>query len=336
MYSIAKPLFLLLIVRYFQVQKFLFVDCKIFPSAKTQKQLDRKYKSEFKLQKSIDNATQKITKQNQKCKFFQLQKPLFCVNFNMFSSAKTLKNSPNVSSAKALVFVVKFAKVLYNDCMFCITNNWYQLLRPQFEEPFFKNLCEFLDKEYATKTIYPKPENVFNSINHIKYDDVKVVILGQDPYHEPNQAHGLAFSVESGVELPPSLKNIFKEIKAEFGFQNTNGNLMCWERQGVLLLNSVLTVQRGRANSHKGLGWEIITQKIVDLLSARSQPVVFMLWGASAQKIGANVDQSKHLVLKCAHPSPLSAYNGFFGCNHFKKANEFLERMGKQPIDWHT
>lgn len=220
--------------------------------------------------------------------------------------------------------------------MLYITKNWYELLKPELEKPSFQQFLGFLDRQYQTKTIYPKPENIFNSINHIKYDDVKVVIIGQDPYHEPNQAHGLAFSVENGVELPPSLVNIFKEIKAEFGFQNTNGNLMKWEQQGVLLLNSVLTVERGKANSHKGLGWEAVTQKIVSLLNQRQKPIVFLLWGASAQKVGEVVTNPNHFVLKCAHPSPLSAYNGFFGCGHFKKANEFLEKNGETPIDWRT
>lgn len=220
--------------------------------------------------------------------------------------------------------------------MLYITKNWYELLKPELEKPSFQQFLDFLDRQYQTKTIYPKPENIFNSINHIKYDDVKVVIIGQDPYHEPNQAHGLAFSVENGVEIPPSLVNIFKEIKAEFGFQNTNGNLMRWEQQGVLLLNSVLTVERGKANSHKGLGWEAVTQKIVSLLNQRQKPIVFLLWGASAQKVGEVVTNPNHLVLKCAHPSPLSAYNGFFGCGHFKKANEFLEKNGETPIDWRT
>lgn len=220
--------------------------------------------------------------------------------------------------------------------MFCITQNWYELLKDEFEKPYYKNLEKFLENEYKTKTVYPKPENVFNSINRVRFDDVKVVIIGQDPYHEPNQAHGLSFSVENGVELPPSLVNIFKEIKNEYAFQNTNGNLLCWAKQGVLLLNSVLTVEKGKANSHKGMGWENLTQKIIDLLSDREEPIVFLLWGASAQKVGAKIDTSKHLILKSVHPSPLSAYNGFFGCGHFKKANEFLKNHGKAEIDWRT
>jgi uracil-DNA glycosylase len=220
--------------------------------------------------------------------------------------------------------------------MFCIANNWYELLKDEFEKPYYKNLTKFLEQEYATKIIYPKPELVFNSINHVKYKDVKVVIIGQDPYHEPNQAHGLSFSVENGVQLPPSLINIFKEIKTEYGYQNTNGNLSNWVKQGVLLLNSVLTVEKGHANSHKGMGWENITQKIINLLNERKDPLVFILWGASAQRVGASIDTSRHLVLKSVHPSPLSAYGGFFGCDHFKKANEFLILHGKAEIDWRT
>lgn len=220
--------------------------------------------------------------------------------------------------------------------MFCITKNWYELLKEEFEKPYYEKLSQFLESEYATKTIYPKPEYVFNSINNVKYNDVKVVIIGQDPYHEPNQAHGLAFSVENDVKLPPSLVNIFKEIHNEYGYQNTNGNLLNWAKQGVLLINSVLTVERAKANSHKGMGWENITQKIIELLNKRQSPMVFMLWGASAQKIGSAITNPSHLVLKSVHPSPLSAYNGFFGCGHFKKANEFLEKLNLKPIDWRT
>ena len=220
--------------------------------------------------------------------------------------------------------------------MFCIAKNWYDLLSDEFEKDYYKKLSAFLEKEYSTKTIYPAPEKVFNSINHVKYQDVKVVILGQDPYHEPGQAHGLSFSVENGIELPPSLVNIFKEIESEYGFKNTNGNLSSWAKQGVLLLNSVLTVERGKANSHKGKGWENITKKVISLLNDRKDPIVFLLWGRSAQEIGELVTNPWHLKLKSVHPSPLSAYAGFFGCNHFKLANEFLKNNGKPEIDWHT
>ncbi len=220
--------------------------------------------------------------------------------------------------------------------MFIISQNWYELLKDEFEKPYYKKLEKFLEQEYKTKIIYPVPEKVFNSINHVKYEDVKVVIIGQDPYHEPNQAHGLSFSVENGVQLPPSLVNIFKEIKNEYGYQNINGNLTNWVKQGVLLLNSVLTVQKGHANSHKGMGWENLTQKIIDLLNQREKPIVFLLWGSCAQKIGANINTQKHYVLKTVHPSPLSAYGGFFGCEHFKKTNQFLLSHGQKEIDWHT
>lgn len=220
--------------------------------------------------------------------------------------------------------------------MFCIAKNWYELLKDEFEKDYYKKLSLFLENEYKTKTIYPKPENVFNSINHVKFNDVKVVVIGQDPYHEPGQAHGLSFSVENGVELPPSLVNIFKEIQNEYGYKNANGNLTCWANQGVLLLNSVLTVERGKANSHSGKGWENITKKIISLLNERKDPIVFLLWGRSAQQIGEIVTNPWHLKLKSVHPSPLSAYAGFFGCNHFKLANEFLKNQGKTEIDWHT
>ena len=220
--------------------------------------------------------------------------------------------------------------------MFIISNTWFNLLKDEFEKPYYQKLSSFLESEYKTKTIYPKPENVFNSINKVKFDDVKVVIIGQDPYHEPNQAHGLSFSVENGVELPPSLVNIFKEIKNEYGFQNTNGNLTGWAKQGVLLLNSVLTVERGKANSHKNMGWENITKKIISLLNERKDPIVFLLWGRSASEIGKLVTNPWHLKLESVHPSPLSAYGGFFGCDHFRKANEFLKIIGKTEIDWRT
>ena len=219
--------------------------------------------------------------------------------------------------------------------MFKITKNWYELLKPELTSQQFKNLQDFLTEEYNTKKIYPTPENVFNALNLVKYNDVKVVIIGQDPYHQPGQAHGLSFSVQNGIKLPPSLVNIYKEIEDEIGKKScTNGDLTAWAKQGVLLLNSVLTVRDSQANSHKNMGWEKITSKVVELLSKREKPVVFLLWGANAIAIGKNIDRSKHLVLTCAHPSPLSAYNGFFGCNHFVKANEFLIKNNETPIEW--
>ena len=219
--------------------------------------------------------------------------------------------------------------------MFPITKNWFELLKDEFNSEEFKTLQAFLNKEYANYKIYPKTNNVFNALNLIKFEDVKVVIIGQDPYHQPGQAHGLCFSVENGVALPPSLKNIYKEIEDETGKKSvTNGNLTAWAKQGVLLLNSVLTVRESQPNSHKNKGWERITSKIISLLNERDTPVIFLLWGANAQGIGKEINRSKHFVLSCAHPSPLSAYNGFFGCGHFVKTNEILKKLRKQEIEW--
>ena len=219
--------------------------------------------------------------------------------------------------------------------MIKITKNWANLLKDEFQKPYFKELQAFLDKEYSTHTVYPAMENIFNALNAVKYEDVKVVIIGQDPYHEPGQAQGMAFSVPDGVEIPPSLVNIYKEIESDLGIkcQNT-GNLMRWAKQGVLLLNTSLTVRRGQANSHRGHGWEIFTNEIIKLLSNRPDPMVFMLWGSNAQSFASEIGK-QHLVLKAPHPSPLSAYRGFFGCKHFSKANTFLVAHGKTPIDWH-
>ncbi|MBO5888919.1 MAG: uracil-DNA glycosylase [Clostridia bacterium] len=219
--------------------------------------------------------------------------------------------------------------------MIKITQNWFELLKEEFEKPYFKNLQKFLDEEYSKYTIYPKVEKIFNALNKVKYNDVKVVIIGQDPYHEPGQAHGLSFSVEEGVNLPPSLQNIYKEINSDLGVPiSKSGNLTCWAKQGVLLLNTVLTVRRSQANSHQNKGWEIFTSKVIELLNKREAPIVFMLWGNSAKKIGEKITNPNHFILKSAHPSPLSAYNGFFGCKHFSKANEFLISKGYNKIDW--
>lgn len=220
--------------------------------------------------------------------------------------------------------------------MFPIANNWYQLLRSTFETEEYKRLSRFLDEEYNRKTIYPLPQNVFNAINLVKYNDVKVVIIGQDPYHEPNQAHGLCFSVEQGVIFPPSLRNVFKELQDDLGcFVPNNGNLTKWAKQGVLLLNSVLTVEKGKANSHKGKGWELVTRRIIQLLNEREKPVVFLLWGGSAREIGKEVTNSRHFKLTCAHPSPMSAnQGGWWGNKHFSKTNEILKNLGEKPIDW--
>ena len=219
--------------------------------------------------------------------------------------------------------------------MIRITKNWANLLKDEFQKPYFKELQAFLDKEYSTHTIYPAMENIFNALNAVKYEDVKVVIIGQDPYHEPGQAQGMAFSVPDGVEIPPSLVNIYKEIESDLGIKcEKSGNLMRWAKQGVLLLNTSLTVRRGQANSHRRHGWEIFTNEIIKLLSKRPDPMVFMLWGSNAQSFAPEIGK-QHLVLKAPHPSPLSAYRGFFGCKHFSKANTFLVAHGKTPIDWH-
>lgn len=221
--------------------------------------------------------------------------------------------------------------------MFVIKKNWYEKLKSEFETDSYKNLETWLNHEYSTKTIYPTPEKVFNALNLVKYDDVKVVIIGQDPYHNPHQAHGLSFSVEDDVAIPPSLQNIYKELNSDLGcyIPTNNGNLTKWAQQGVLLLNSVLTVEQNKPNSHKNKGWERITSKVVELLNERKDPVIFLLWGSNAKAIGKNIDRAKHYVLTAVHPSPMSAnQGGWFGCKHFSKTNEILKSLGKTPIDW--
>lgn len=216
-----------------------------------------------------------------------------------------------------------------------IRKSWYELLKDDFEKDSFKNLQIFLAGEREKYKIYPDDDNVFSALNAVAFDDVKVVIIGQDPYHEPNQAHGLCFSVLDKTPIPPSLVNIYKEIEDDLKIKcNSSGDLTRWARQGVLLLNTTLTVRKGEANSHQGKGWEKITGKIIDLLSKRQKPIVFLLWGANAQAFASKIP-SWHLVLKAPHPSPLSAYRGFFGCRHFSKCNDFLAKNNITPIDWH-
>ena len=208
-------------------------------------------------------------------------------------------------------------------------NSWDILLKDEFEKPYYLNLRKFLSQEYKTQTIYPHMNDIFNALKYTDYQNVKVVILGQDPYHQPNQAHGLCFSVKKGVNPPPSLQNMYKEIHAEYGYPIPNhGELTYWAEQGVLMLNTVLTVRESQPNSHKGMGWEIFTDDIMSLLNQRPEPMVFLLWGANARAKTKLITNPAHLVLTSAHPSPLSAYNGFFGNNHFKKANEFLKQNG--------
>lgn len=218
--------------------------------------------------------------------------------------------------------------------MIRITKSWANLLKDEFEKPYFKNLQKFLEEEYSKYDIYPDMSNIFNALNAVKYEDVKVVIIGQDPYHEPGQAHGLSFSVQDGIALPPSLVNIYKEIEDDLHIKcEQSGNLTRWAKQGVLLLNTTLTVRRAQANSHRGKGWETFTNEIIKLLSARKDPMVFILWGSNAQAFAPEI-APQHLILKAPHPSPLSAYRGFFGCKHFSKANDFLIKHNKTPIDW--
>lgn len=218
--------------------------------------------------------------------------------------------------------------------MIKIRKSWYDLLKDEFQKDYFKKLQEFLKVEYSKYEIYPPEDKIFNALNHVPYDKIKVVIIGQDPYHEPGQAQGMSFSVPENVEIPPSLVNMMKEIESDLGIKcYNNGNLERWANQGVLLLNTVLTVRRGQANSHKDKGWEILTRKIIELIGKREKPIVFLLWGSYAQSY-ENLIGPQHLVLKAPHPSPLSAYRGFFGCKHFSKCNEFLKQNNVEPIDW--
>ena len=215
-----------------------------------------------------------------------------------------------------------------------IGNEWDSLLADQFESEYYHKLREFLKTEYRSRVIYPPMEDIWNALKSVSYSDVKIVILGQDPYHGEGQAHGMCFSVRKGVEPPPSLKNIYKELKSDLGIDTPDhGYLQSWADQGVLLLNTVLTVRAGAAASHRGKGWEILTDRIIELLNQREKPMVFMLWGRPAREKKSLITNKNHLILEAAHPSPLSAYNGFFGCRHFSKAKTFLENNG-QTIDW--
>ncbi|MFU8818596.1 MAG: uracil-DNA glycosylase [Desulfurivibrio sp.] len=217
-----------------------------------------------------------------------------------------------------------------------LEDSWKQRLLPEFSQPYMRNLKSFLLTELAAgKTVYPKGAEMFAALNLIPFNRVKVVILGQDPYHGPNQAHGLCFSVRPGTAIPPSLLNIYKELKEDVGFTMPgHGYLQSWAEQGVLLLNATLSVQAGLAGSHQGKGWEQFTDRIVHLLNEEGEHLVFMLWGSYAQKKGSFIDPQRHLVLKAPHPSPLSAHRGFFGCRHFSRANRYLEAHGKTPVNW--
>lgn len=216
-----------------------------------------------------------------------------------------------------------------------IGNSWDTILQEEFKKDYYLKLREFLKYEYSHYHVYPDMYDIFNALRYTDYGDVRAVIIGQDPYHGPGQAHGLCFSVKKGVVPPPSLKNIFKELQADIGLAPTlNGELIPWAKQGVLLLNTVLTVRQGQANSHKGKGWEQLTDAIIMKLNEREKPIAFILWGANARSKAALITNPNHAKFECAHPSPLSAFNGFFGCRHFSKVNAFLAQNGMDPIDW--
>lgn len=218
-----------------------------------------------------------------------------------------------------------------------IGNDWDDVLKGEFDKEYYQKLRQFLIKEYKTQTVYPGMYDIFNALKYTAYSDVKVVILGQDPYHEPGQAHGMAFSVMKGIQQPPSLVNIFKELQADMGIEplpSNDGCLIGWAEEGVLLLNTVLTVRAHQANSHKGHGWEILTDRIIEVLNQREEPIVFILWGANAKAKRELITGRQHLILTGAHPSPLSAYNGFFGGKYFSTANAFLVNAGQEPVNW--
>ena len=217
-----------------------------------------------------------------------------------------------------------------------ITNDWAPALKPEYQKEYYRKLYQRVNEEYASGwTIYPQADDIFNAFHLTPLQEVKCVITGQDPYHGVNQAHGLCFSVKPEVEIPPSLVNIYKELNDDLGCRiPNNGYLVKWARQGVLMLNSVLTVRAHQANSHHGIGWEQFTDAAMDILNGQDRPIVFLLWGRPAQMKASRLDNPKHLILKAPHPSPLSAYRGFFGCKHFSKANAFLEANGLEPIDW--
>ncbi len=216
-----------------------------------------------------------------------------------------------------------------------ITNDWMDAIKGEFRKPYYKDLYEFVKKEYSTHVVFPPSEDIFNAFHLTPLSKVKVVILGQDPYHNVGQAHGLCFSVQSGTEVPPSLQNIYQELQNDLGCKiPNNGYLVKWANQGVLLLNTVLTVRAHQANSHQGKGWEEFTDAVIRTLNEKEEPIVFLLWGKPAQMKKSMLNNPNHLILQAPHPSPLSAYRGFFGCKHFSQTNEFLKQHGLEPIDW--
>lgn len=221
--------------------------------------------------------------------------------------------------------------------MLHVGNDWDEVLAPLLESELYASIREFLKKEYSSKIIYPPMHDIFNAFKYTPYSKVKAVILGQDPYHGEGQAHGLCFSVKEGVTPPPSLVNIYKEIESDLGIKIKNkncGDLTKWAKEGVMLLNTTLTVREGQANSHSNCGWQAFTDEVIKLLAKREEPIVFILWGANARSKKKFIDKNKHFILESVHPSPLSAYNGFFGCKHFSKTNELLKSKNISPIDW--
>lgn len=219
--------------------------------------------------------------------------------------------------------------------MAALSNDWLEPMSVEFKKPYYKELYNKVVEEYSNHQVYPPKDEIFSAFELTSLKDVKVVIIGQDPYHNINQAHGLCFSVKHGVDIPPSLVNIYKELSDDIGcYIPNNGYLVKWAKQGVLMLNSVLTVRAHMANSHQGIGWELFTDAVIKVLNEQDKPIVYLLWGNPAQKKAAVVNNPKHLLLKAPHPSPLSAYRGFFGCKHFSMANEFLVKNGLKPIDW--
>ena len=216
-----------------------------------------------------------------------------------------------------------------------IEESWKEVLQPEFDKPYFELLTSFVRSEYQTKQCFPPARLIFNAFDSCPFDRVRVVIIGQDPYHDVGQAHGLCFSVNDGIAIPPSLENIYKELNRDLGIPiPTSGNLTRWAQQGVLLLNATLTVQAHRAGSHQNKGWEELTDAAIMALNERREHLVFMLWGSYAQRKGQFISRRKHLVLEAPHPSPLSAYRGFIGCGHFSAANNYLQQHGKSPIQW--
>ena len=221
--------------------------------------------------------------------------------------------------------------------MVCLGNDWDTLLKDEFQKDYYLKIREFLKTEYFTRTVFPPMHDIFNALKYTPFENTRVVILGQDPYHEPGQAHGLSFSVKQGVKIPPSLVNIYKELHDDIGMKIPNhGDLSSWAKQGVLLLNATLTVRQGQANSHQKIGWATFTDNIIKLLNESTRPIVFLLWGSNARSKRAYITNKHHLILESVHPSPLSAHGGFFGCKHFSRANDFLASTSQPQINWNS